>query len=286
MRLPDWVKSERSLVYTGLLGLALSVICLVMAVVGGGEVEPHGDLWKAVSFDAALGVFLISTAAILPAAGMKKGSSAFFRWSYIALGLYCYFAETVQNMRGVDPRFTESALAFDQAVANIFTTVAMLLIVFYLFFMVQFYRRKVFKSNPELVLGIRYAIAAVMVSFAVGISISVNGGRYIGGEGNLIWLHGMGFHALQALPIIAWLTTRGGGALRERKRIIHFSGAAFLCGLLIMGWQTFEGRPLLEWSGYSAATAAFFLLVAASAVKAWMGRGARKAGHPVSLSSE
>lgn len=263
-----WIKSEKWLVATGLLGFALALMCGIWALVAGAAMPPDGDLWKAFSFNAALGLFLLSTAAISPISGMGRKGRGFFRWSYIVLALYSYFVETVQHIRGVNPRFAEDGSTFDAIAAGIFALVAFLLVGYYLFFAIQFFREKTYKANPELVLAARYAMLSIMVAFAGGISISVNGGRFVGAEGNLIWLHGMGFHAMQALPIIGWLAAGAAFPSAFRRKLIHVAGMAFFIGLLAMGWQTLLGRPLLEWTALPLAAAACYILVTAAGARA------------------
>lgn len=241
-------EGEKWLVLTGLLGFLLAGVCALWIILYGGEVSPEGDLSKAFSFNAALGMFLLSTAAISPFSGMKAKSRAFFRWSYIILALYSYFAETVQNFRGVNPRFVQDGSAFDIGVGSGFAFVALLLVLYYLVLAIQYFRRKAYNLRPELVLGIRYAMIAIMLSFAAGIWISVNQGRLIGLHGNIIWLHGLGFHALQAVPLVAWLTERTSLTPTVRRRWIHLTGIAYLIGLLAIGWQTFLGNSIIEWS--------------------------------------
>lgn len=241
-------EGEKWLVLTGLLGFLLAGVCALWIILYGGEVSPEGDLSKAFSFNAALGMFLLSTAAISPFSGMKAKNRAFFRWSYIILALYSYFAETVQNFRGVNPRFVQDGSAFDIGVGSGFAFVALLLVLYYLVLAIQYFRRKAYNLRPELVLGIRYAMIAIMLSFAAGIWISVNQGRLIGLHGNIIWLHGLGFHALQAVPLVAWLTERTSLTPTVRRRWIHLTGIAYLIGLLAIGWQTFLGNSIIEWS--------------------------------------
>ncbi|WP_214627853.1 hypothetical protein [Paenibacillus agaridevorans] len=267
----SWFRLEKGMLATGLLGLVLAIACACWALIAGPERPPEGDLWKAFSFNAALGVFLISTAAIMPLSGMKRKTLAFFRMTYIALALYSYFAETVQNVRGVNPRFPVNGTTFDEIAAGIFTLVALLLVVFYVIFAVGYWRRSAYDRNPELVLGIRYAMLSVMVSFAGGIAISVNSSRFLGAEGNLIWLHGLGFHAIQALPFIAWLAAGTMYAHASRRMLVHISGIAFFLGLMAMGWQTLLGRGLLEWSALPLTAAACFILVTAAGARALLG---------------
>lgn len=263
-----WFKSEKWLVWTGILGFVLALLCGIGALVYGVEDTPGKGLAKAFSFNAALGVFLLSTAAISPLSGMGAKGRAVFRWSYIALALYSYFAETVQHARGVNPRFAQDGSLFDRIVANGFAFVALMLVVFYLYFAVQFFRNRSFALQPEAVTSIRYAMVAVLLSFAGGIWISLNGGRDFGADGNLIWFHGLGFHAVQALPFIAWLTTRSSMQTAVKRTIIHVSGIAFLGGLLAIGWQTLQERTLAEWTLLPLAALAFFLVVTAAGARA------------------
>lgn len=259
-------EGEKWLVLTGLLGFLLAGVCALWIVLYGGEVAPEGDLSKAFSFNAALGMFLLSTAAISPFSGMKAGSRAFFRWSYIILALYSYFAETVQNFRGVNPRFVQDGSAFDIGIGNGFAFVALLLVLYYLVLAIQYFRRKAYNLRPELVLGIRYAMIATMLSFAAGIWISVNQGRLIGLHGNIIWLHGLGFHALQAVPLVAWLTERTSLPPTVRRRWIHLTGIAYLIGLLAIGWQTFLGFSIIDWSVLPLLACGSFMIALAAGV--------------------
>ncbi|GGD87853.1 hypothetical protein [Paenibacillus nasutitermitis] len=239
---------EKWLVLTGLLGFGLAGICAVWVLIYGGHTSPEGDVSKAISFDAALGIFLLSTAAVIPLSGMGAAGRAVFRWCYIALALFSYFAETVQNFRGVNPRFVKGGSQFDVTVGSVFAFVALLLVLFYLFLAIQYFRRKTRRLHPELVLGIRYAMLAVLLSFAAGIWISVNQGRFTGMAGNIIWLHGLGFHALQALPFTAWLTGRSSLTEIQRRRMIHTAGIGYFLGLAALGWQTYIGSSILELS--------------------------------------
>jgi hypothetical protein len=253
-------EGEKWLVITGLLGFILAAVCGGWTLINGGEVAPGGDVSKAFSFNAALGIFLLSTAAIVPLSGMSTRSRSLFRRVYIGLALYSYGAETIQNFRGINPRFVESASAFDQAVGNIFTFVALFLVLFYLYLGVQFFRPRTYRLHPEMALSVRYAMIAVTLSFAAGIWISVNQGRFTGAEGNIIWLHGLGFHALQAVPLVAWLAQRTNAKASARHVLIHIAGIAFLLGLVAVGWQTKNGHAIMEWSLLTIGAGLCFLI--------------------------
>lgn len=253
-------EGEKGLVLTGLLGFLLAGICAVWVLLYGGPVSPNGNVSDAFSFNAALGIFLLSTAAIIPFAAMGTKSRAFFRWSFILLALYSYFAETMQNFRGVNPRFVQDGKPFDVTVGSIFSFVALMLVLYYLFLAIHFFRRKAYLLRPELVAGIRYAMIAILFSFAAGIWISINEGRIVGTHGNIIVLHGLGFHALQAVPVVAWLSERTSFSARARSLWIHMTGITFLLGLIAIGWQTYLGRSIVDWSAISLLVFACFLI--------------------------
>jgi len=259
-------EGERALVLTAILGFVLALLCQAWVWMYGADVSPKGNIANAVSFNAALGLFLLSTAAIVPQSLMGRKRKAVFRWSYIMLALYCYFAETVQNFRGVNPRFVKGGTPFDVTVGSVFAFVALLLILFYLFLAAHYFRRQVYTLHPELTVGIRYAMIAIVISFAAGIWISENQGRIVGDHGNIIWLHGLGFHALQALPIVGWLAGRASLSARVRMLGVHAAGLAFLLGLLAMGWQTYLGRSVLELSGITLLVSGCFLASLAAGV--------------------
>ncbi|TDF97267.1 hypothetical protein E1757_14665 [Paenibacillus piri] len=259
-------EGEKWLVLTGLLGFLLAGICAVWVMLYGGPVAPGGNVSSAFSFNAALGIFLLSTAAITPFSALGGKGRAFFRWSFIVIALYSYLAETVQNFRGVNPRFVKGGIPFDVTVGSIFAFVALLLVLCYLFFAIQYFRRKAYRLHPELLVGIRYAMIAVLLSFAAGIWMSANGGRIVGLHGNIIWLHGLGFHALQAVPAVAWLAGYTSCTERTRSRFIHATGITYLAGLTAIGWQTYLGQNILEWSVLPLVACGCFLISFASGV--------------------
>lgn len=266
------LKQEQWLIYTGLLGMLLAGICAVWVLINGAAVAPDGDVGKAFSFNAALGIFLLSTAMIMPYSGMSSRKKMVFTSVYIMLSLFSYFVETVQHFRGVNPRFPQGGGVFDLTMAAVFSVVAILLILFYLWAAVQYFKRSVYEANPELAIAIRYAMAAITLSFAAGIAIVMNQGREIGTGGNMIWLHGIGFHALQFMPLVSWLSVRKAADDRRlRHRMLHLSGISFLLGLAAMGWQTLLGLSIFEWA-ILPLTAVLCFLVALIPVALFMRR--------------
>jgi hypothetical protein len=64
-------EGEKWTVLAGLLGLIIAGICAVWVMLYGAPIAPDGNLLKTVSFDAAFGMFILSTAAVIPFAAIR-----------------------------------------------------------------------------------------------------------------------------------------------------------------------------------------------------------------------
>ena len=64
------LNESRPLVVMGCVGIVVGLICVaVMMARGGRPIPPEGDLTKAASFDAAIGIYAITLALLLPSSG-------------------------------------------------------------------------------------------------------------------------------------------------------------------------------------------------------------------------
>ncbi|WP_044894280.1 hypothetical protein [Bacillus alveayuensis] len=84
----------------GSLGIILGGICLLITLAGGAIVLPEGDLLKAVSFNLAIGTFIMTTAIILPFVP-SIASIAFFFLMLIWLTLFFIFCGNVVKTRKI-----------------------------------------------------------------------------------------------------------------------------------------------------------------------------------------
>src|SRR5438105_12221357 len=80
---------NRPLVALGALGIVAGLFCVaVFAARGGVPIPPEGDLTKPASFDIAVGIYVLTVALLLPAAGFsEKGRQ---RWVWWNVGLFLY----------------------------------------------------------------------------------------------------------------------------------------------------------------------------------------------------
>lgn len=185
------MKKEKMLAYTGFLGLGLGGICQVYIMIFGAKIGLEGDLTKAVSFDVALGIFMITTAIIVSFAKLPSKSLNRFRWIFSLAAIYSYGLETIQHFRGFDPRFSQAGGLIDVILGGSFAIVAITMIGFYIRLAFQFFRKDSMRTDRfKVILGIRYGLFSTMLAFAAGVWIILLQSRFTGEAGNIIWLRG------------------------------------------------------------------------------------------------
>jgi hypothetical protein len=65
-------------------------------------------------------------------------------------------------------------------------------------------------------------------------------------HGDLRVAHFVGLHALQALPLLAWVMARRTGLdERSRARLVAVAGSATACLVVLLAWQALRGQALL-----------------------------------------
>jgi hypothetical protein len=255
----------------GVSGIALGAVCAVLAVIGGGEIPPEGSLIDTATFDVAVGLFVLTLSALAPVVTWtSKGRR---RWSrlLVAFTLYGYVIETLQAFRGLDPRFSRVAGPLDQAAGGIFFLVALGILACFGVLGVKNFR---IRPSP-VVVAIRYGVIASAIGFGVGIWMSlVTNGRVAPEAGNLLVPHAVGFHGLQAIPIVALLLHWSAASRSAVRTMVHLAGLAWLAACTALTWQAGSGHATFELT-LATATAVLcftvFALTALIAAQMWMG---------------
>ncbi|MGZ4165040.1 MAG: hypothetical protein ACXVPK_13490 [Tumebacillaceae bacterium] len=249
---------ERALLISGLFGMCLGLVFGILVLVHGAKISPDGDLTKPFSFDLALGLFTVSTAAILPFANFSKRGRGVWRTVSLVTVWYSYAQESIQSLRGLNPRFTRFGTPIDGLLGAGFGLVSLTIIVLYVILAIKLFRAH--NTRQLMTLGIRYGMVAALLGFTAGLWMIALQGRYTGPTGNIIWLHGLAFHGLQAAPLIAWLLERSALEKAKAHKLLHTGGLVYLLLILLVAGQTILGRSLLEVAPFPLAALATLLL--------------------------
>ncbi|WP_274653553.1 hypothetical protein [Paenibacillus humicola] len=261
-------EGEKWLVLIGLLGFALAAFAGVYVLRYGAVVLPEGDVSRAFSFDAAIGIFAISIAAILPLASLSPRARKRFRLFYAASLLYGYAVETIQHFRGINPRFTKVGTVGDSIAGGLFGLEAILIVVVTLLLAAAYFRPRQPHERPLVALGIRYAFLSLLFAFAAGTWMIIMQSRYTGMSGNLIVLHGLSFHALQALPLLGWLPERALTGVKTARLRLHIGGIAWMAAMALLFVQTALGHTVFEWTALPVAAGVMLAVWLGTAIAA------------------
>ncbi len=259
---------EPRVAWVGLLGVTLGAGCSLYGLGRGFIVPPEGNLWETAIFNGSVGVFLLTQALLAPGAGFTERGQRRWGTAVVIATLYAYGIETVQAFRGLDPRVSAVAGVPDQILGGVFFLDAVGIMALFLVLAWRFFRVEITAFR----LAVRYAAVACLMSFGIGIWMSIFEGRMVGVEGNLLPIHAAGFHGLQAIPLVALLLVWGGAPDDITKRWVHVAGIAWwgFCGAILwqaaVGWGPSEGSPAMM------AASVFFggwALAALVALRAW-----------------
>jgi hypothetical protein len=240
-------RQEKGLVWTGLIGIMIAIVCGALFIINGSnDIPPEGKFSNVISFDLAIGIYTLSTAALLTILQLSTPlRKKILVYPLIVTSLVAYLCETVQNLRGVNARFTKTDLPFS-FLNDLITTVAALLIILFIIFTVIIVRTKK-EKHPLLLLSVKYSCAAVLLGGILsGVWMSAEQGRWVGDSGNIMIIHFIGFHSLQTLPIIGWILDNSNAALDKAKKITHTAGISWLVLILFLFIQTAIGKSIYE----------------------------------------
>ena len=263
-------EGERALVITGIFGFILSAGIAIYMFFRGSIILPEGNVRDAFSFNVAIGIYILSIAAILPLTKLNTAKRKAVRWLFILTSLYCYTIETVQNFRGISPRFSREGTVVDMAAGILFGVVSLVLVILAVVLAVHFFRLKKSSQRPLLIMGILYAFISVLAANIAGLWMILLQDRLTAGTGNVIVLHGIGFHALQTLILLAWLLERAVIIERFKRRMIHTGSIAWLLMIVMIGIQTALGHTVFELTPLPISAFLFFLFWFGTVVVACM----------------
>src|SRR5205823_2091154 len=147
----------------------------------------------------------------------------------VTMAPVAYITVTAQTLRGHNPRFSDHPDALDWVFAQVFSLTAIAVIATFVITVVWIWRRRDNWRDGPIRLSVVYAgFATVFGGFGVGVAMFFHRSRYIGGGGNLLPLHALAFHSLQAVPVVAVILHRAGLRGQASHRLVHVAGISWL----------------------------------------------------------
>jgi hypothetical protein len=269
-------------------GLVVSAVALAVALVGLA-VDPRtiagAPAWlKPAKFGVSIALYLVAIRWML---GVVRGHRRLLG-AVGAVLLVGLSAELVlidlQVLRGTTSHFNE-ATVLDAAVY--FTMGGFVSLVFAATVVVAVLVLRTRGVDRTIAAGMRWGLAVSLAGMLEAVLMTVNtrwhdgGGHTVGGpdggpglpvtdwstvHGDLRIGHFVGLHALQVLPILAFLLLRVPGLdERARTRLLRIGGAGYLGVLVLTTWQALRGQALLAPDPLTLAAAAGLVLAVGAA---------------------
>ncbi|WP_020015396.1 hypothetical protein [Promicromonospora sukumoe] len=291
------VRTNPPLAVTGLVTVVVLLACLAGLVADPRQVLGEPTWLKPAKFAVSISLYSLTLVWFLTYVRGRRRLVAAVSWIVAAALLVEQALIMVQAARGLRSHFNVST-ALDQtiyfamagAVATLWATNVVLAVVLL--------AQRL--DDPVLAWGLRAGLVVAVTGMAVAFlmtdptpaqldAVRAGGDRVLVGAhsvsradggpglpvlgwstvgGDLRVAHFVGIHAMQALPLVAWLLAALPAAwltVRDRTRLVQVAGATGLAVVLLLTWQALRGQPLTGPDALTAGTAAVVALAALAA---------------------
>ncbi|WP_214416289.1 hypothetical protein [Sphaerisporangium fuscum] len=231
--------------------LASSAFHLVVYAVDGGGWDGPVSWRKPILFGFSFGVTLISLVWVVGRLRVPSRRAWWLVGPLAAASVAEVGLITLQRWRGV-PSHLNFATPFDAVVSAVLAGFAIVgLIPAIVAVTVLAYRR--LDASPSMRLAVRAGLAMLVLSQVAGATLIANGRAkglppqvtdlsIFGAAGQLKVPHAVTLHALQVLPVLAWLLTFSAWEERVRTRLVALAACGYGCLVLVSALQAAQGR--------------------------------------------
>jgi hypothetical protein len=261
---------QRPLFWLGVLLLASGLGHVGVWLVQGGSLEGPVSWRKPIVFGLSAGMATLSFAWVHGLLRPRAASRA-LAWGYCVSMFVEIALIDMQQWRGVASHFNQ-ATPFDAAV---FSTMGTLILAVAIIVAIwTYWSFDGLRTDAAMGMAIRAGMLFFDVGTLLGLVIVLNGEVHkgtshppnvFGHAGVLKVPHGIAFHALQLLPLLAWSMARRGRPIAERLHRVRLGTIAYAGLLAATMVQTFSGRAPTD---LTITTAPLLLAAAACLVAA------------------
>jgi hypothetical protein len=238
----------------GVLLLASGLVHTVVFLLDGGGWDGPLSWRKPILFGFSFGITVLSLGWVLSFLPRRRRLGWLLAGALGVASVAEVLLITMQRWRGVPSHFNE-ATAYDAAVFSamgVMVAVAALVIG-----AVTVWSFISLRAAPSMAVAIRAGLVLLVTGQLLGGAIIANGmgkseaqavaaGSTFGAAGGMKVPHAVSLHAVQLLPVLAWLLGFTGWAERRRTRVVLVAAAGYLGLFVVTVVQTFSGVPTLE----------------------------------------
>jgi hypothetical protein len=240
--------------------LMLMAVLLILLPFDHVRVEGRYRLIKPLNFTLSMAMYLATVVILLDYLRASMWWKRVISWGISICILTAITCITMQAFRGTTSHFNNST-PFDSAVSSLMDIADPLNAVF-IFILLIFALRSKYNVSPPTQLGIVLGIIGFLAGSAVGGVMVLHGQNVVGVApggpglpvlnwsttgGDLRIAHFLGIHALQILPIAAWIIGQPKGlSTRAKLTAVGAVSAGFILLMGVVFLQALNGVPLLR----------------------------------------
>lgn len=253
--LRNLLKEQRLLIYSGIAYGLLFVILAVVSMFDQTEILGVNGWIKPMKFASSIGVFLTTLAVYLYFIDGRERSKRLIAIGAVATMIGEMVLIIVQATRGVRSHFNIST-PLD---GMVFGTMGVLITINTILvgFLLYLYCRENVRLSRSMIWGMRFGLAIMIAASIQGGYMSAQLGHAVGVKdggpglpfvnwstigGDLRIAHFVGLHALQAIPLFAFLAERFAGS-KATLTTTAFAVFYFVLFSAVL-WQAILGRPI------------------------------------------
>jgi hypothetical protein len=270
-----WKERQSSQIPMYVVGFILvcsGLFHVLVLFTSGGSWEGPISWRKPILFGITGGLTTISVGWVMGYLSQRK-SLHIMSWIFAVSMFVEVSLITMQKWRGVASHFNV-ATAFDRTVFSLMGTLIMIVAIIIAIVTVRSF--KVLNATPEMKLAIQAGLLFLNLTNVLGI-ILIAYGNYImrvspghapnifGQAGMMKVPHGLAIHAIQVLPILAWLLNFSQREIEFKLRTMKTAIAGYAGLQFFTLLQTFTGRAPQDVNVYTAALAIVSAIVLAAA---------------------
>lgn len=264
--------SQTSMYVAGFTLVCSGLFHVLVFLISGGSWEGPISWRKPILFGITGGLTTISVAWVMGYLQQRK-SLPVLSWIFAVSMFVEVSLITMQKWRGVASHFNV-ATAFDRTVFGLMGTLIMIVAIIIAIVTVRSFIT--LNVQPEMKLAIRAGLLFLNLTNVLGV-ILIAYGNYImrvspghapnifGQAGMMKVPHGLAVHAIQVLPILAWLLNFSQREIEFKLRTMKTAVAGYAGLQFFTLFQTFTGRAPQDVNGITAAFAIVSAAVLAAA---------------------
>ncbi|MCI0441882.1 hypothetical protein L0152_01540 [bacterium] len=264
--------SQTPMYVAGFILVCSGLFHVLVFLASGGSWEGPISWRKPILFGITGGLTTISVAWVMGYLSQRK-SLHIMGWIFAVSMFVEVSLITMQKWRGVASHFNVAA-AFDRTLFSLMGTLIMIVAIIIVIVTVRSF--KVLNARPEMKLAIRAGLFFLNLTNVLGI-VLIAYGNYImrvspghapnifGQAGMMKVPHGLAIHAIQVLPVLAWLLNFSQREIEFKLRTMKTAIAGYAGLQFFTLFQTFTGRAPQDVNAYTAALAIVSAIVLAAA---------------------